>query len=333
MKTEKIDVTVLVLDQSNTLSFAAAVDPMRAANRHAGHKVFNWNFATPQNLDVSLTSGLSIAAAPLNRVGACDLLLIVASFEIMAQSSPALHASLRRIAGGAKYVVGVDGGPWIMAQSGLLEGHTATVHWEDIDAFTTQFPNINTVNTRYQISGNRLTSAGATPTLELMLALIRKTQGPALANQVAASFVLDQSPPPTNPQSRNPDPFRHNQITARATQLLERTLDEPIPLKDLASQVGVSQRVLQLNFKSQLQTTPQKHYLMLRLNEAARLVRTTNRALLDIALSTGFTSQSSFARAYKNAFGTSARAQRERQVSMASDAYGAPDQSRTTPQR
>jgi transcriptional regulator GlxA family with amidase domain len=309
-KFEKINVTVLVLDQSNTLSFAAAVDPMRAANRHAGRKIFNWHFATPQDLDVSLTSGLSIPAAPLNRVGPCDLLLVVASFDIAAQSSPALHASLRRIAHSAKFVAGVDGGPWIMAQAGLLDGHSATVHWEDIDAFATQFPNIDTQNTRYQVSGNRLTSAGATPTLDMMLSLIRETQSVALANQVAASFILDQSPARTAPQSRSPDPFRHNQITAKVHRLMEGTLDDPLSLTVIAKQVGVSQRVLQLNFQTQLNTTAQKHYLSLRLSEAKRLIKNTNSSIQDIALITGFASQSSFSRAYAKAFGLSARAHR-----------------------
>ena len=330
-KFEKINATVLVLNQSNTLSFAAAVDPMRAANRHARDKIFDWHFATPQDLDVALTSGLTIPAAPLNRAGPCDLLLIVASFDIIAQSSPALHASLRRLAHTAKFVVGVDGGPWIMAQAGLLDGHSATVHWEDIDAFATQFPNIDTQNTRYQISGNRMTSAGATPTLDMMLELVRQTQGTTLANQVAASFILDQSPAPTAPQSRSPDPFRHNQITARANQLMEGTLDDPLALSAIAKQVGTSQRVLQLNFKSQLNTTPKKHYLTLRLNEAYRLVQNTNRTLLDIGLATGFASQSSFARAYRTAFGRSARAQREQAVNKASGAGDGPHRYRPAP--
>ena len=272
--------------------------------------MFVWQFATPQDTDVALTSGLNIPAAPLNRVGACDLLLIVASFDIMAQSSPALHASLRRLAQSAKHVVGIDGGPWIMAQAGLLDGHSATVHWEDIDAFATQFPEINTQNTRYVVSGNRMTSAGATPTLDMMLDLIRRTIGVTLANQVAASFIVDQSPAPTAPQSRSPDPFRHNQITARVHRLMESTLDDPLPLTKIAQQVGISQRVLQLNFQTQLNTTAQKHYLSLRLSESKRLVTNTKNTLLDIALATGFASQSSFARAYATAFGTSARAQR-----------------------
>ena len=308
---EKITAIVLVLDQSNTLSFAAAVDPMRAANRHSNHKVFDWQFATPQNHEISLTSGLKIPSAPLNRFGPCDLLLIVASFDIAAQSSPLLHASLRRLAQSARFVAGVDGGPWIMAQAGLLDGHNATVHWEDIDAFAAQFPEIHIKNARYQISGNRMTSAGATPTLDMMLELINDYIDPQLANKVAASFIVEHSPKRTAPQTRNPDLFRHNAVTARVHRLMEAHLDTPLLLKKIAKKCGISTRVLQLNFQTQLETTAQKHYLFLRLNEARRLVETTKRPLLDIALATGFTSHSSFSRAYTKAFGTSARAQRK----------------------
>ena len=92
---------------------------------------------------------------------------------------------------------------------------------------------------------------------------------------------------------------------------MEGFLDEPLAQSQIAKQVGVSQRVMQLNFKAQLQTTPQQHYLSLRLNEAYRLVRDTKLPLLDVSLATGFASQSSFARAYHNAFSISARAQRE----------------------
>jgi transcriptional regulator GlxA family with amidase domain len=238
-------------------------------------------------------------------------LLVVASFDIAAQSSPAFHASLRRLAQSAKFVIGIDGGPWIMAQAGLLDGHSATVHWEDIDAFAAQYPEINIKNTRYQISGNRMTSAGATPTLDMMLELINNNIAPKLANKVAASFILEHSPAPTEPQTRSPDPFRHNTITARVHKLMEAHIDTPLPLKAIAEKCGVSSRVLQLNFQTQFETTAQSHYLALRLNEARRLVETTKRPLLDIAIATGFTSQSSFSRAYTKAFGTSARAQRK----------------------
>ncbi|MEO0402523.1 MAG: GlxA family transcriptional regulator, partial [Pseudomonadota bacterium] len=73
---------ILVLQDTNTLSLAAAVDPLRAANRHAGQQVFDWQFVTPDAQDVTLTSGLSVLAAPIHRVGMCDVLIIVAGFGL-----------------------------------------------------------------------------------------------------------------------------------------------------------------------------------------------------------------------------------------------------------
>jgi transcriptional regulator GlxA family with amidase domain len=66
MKSDKIiQTTILVLKDSNTLSFAAAVDPLRAANRQAGRILFDWQFATPGDAAVTLTSGIIIPPAPL----------------------------------------------------------------------------------------------------------------------------------------------------------------------------------------------------------------------------------------------------------------------------
>ena len=305
-----IKTTILVLDETNTLSFAAAVDPMRAANRHAGRALFDWQFATPSDKDVRLTSGLIVPAAPIARVNHCDLFVIVAGFRLREQTTPALRASMRRLAQNVTDICGIDGGPWVMARAGLLDGHSATTHWEDIDDFARDFAQVETVNSRYQISGNRMTSAGATPTIDMMLALIRREFGGQLASQIAASFILDHSPAATAPQLRNPDPLRHNRITARAHALMEEALDDPQSIGEIARKCGIGSRALQLQFQTALGITPRDHYLALRLNEARRQVTTTAHALHDIALATGFASQSSFARAYAKAFGTSARSER-----------------------
>ena len=310
-KSEKITrTTILVLDATNTLSFAAAVDPLRAANRHAGRDLYAWQFATPTDRDVHLTSGLCVPAAPIARIDHCDLFVIVAGFGLQVQTTPALRASVRRLSNTAQNTAGIDGGPWVMARAGLLDGHSATTHWEDIDALAADFPQVQVENSRYQISGNRLTSAGATPAIDMMLALIRREHGARLAAQIAASFILDHSPSPATPQLRNPDPQRHNRITARAHALMEQTLDDPLPIAAIAKQLGIGPRALQLQFRAALNTTAQKHYLSLRLLEARRHVTTSTQPLHDIALSTGFASQSSFARAYAKAFGTSARTHR-----------------------
>jgi len=305
--------TLLVLDDCNTLTFAAAVDPLRAANRQAGRTLFDWQFATPEAAPVTLTSGVVIPAAPLQKVTRTDLLIIVAGFDLEAQSTPALTASLRRLESLGSVIAGIDGGPWVMAMAGLLDHHRATTHWEDLEKFTERFPLIDVVNSRFEISGSRLTCAGAAPAIEMMLDLIGRQHGAALARKIAGTFIYDPAPP--MPQSRGGDP-RHNAITAKAQQVMETALDDPEPIAQLAQRLGLSPRALQLQFQNRLGRSPQAHYLHLRLSEAERLVRQTHHSLQDVALATGFASQASFSRAFRAQFGISATQMRQGQSNV-----------------
>lgn len=307
---EILRTTVLVLEGTNTLTFAAAVDPMRAANRQADHPVFDWRFATPEARDVTLTSGLCVPAAPVHQTGPCDLLIVVAGFDLDAQATPRLCASLRRIGRAAQKVAGIDGGPWILARAGLLDGHKATTHWEDLDDFAQQFPGVAPLDARFVDSGDRLTSGGAAPAIEMMLHLIALHKGAALADRVAGSFIYDAPARPARPQRRQPPDQRHSPVTSRAHDMMQAHLEDTLAVATIARRLGLSLRALQMQFRARLGITPQAHYLRLRLTEADRLVTQTALPLHDVALRTGFGSQSSFARAYRQRFGSAARHRR-----------------------
>ncbi|MEO0402884.1 MAG: helix-turn-helix domain-containing protein, partial [Pseudomonadota bacterium] len=266
-------------------------------------QVFDWQFVTPDAQDVTLTSGLSVLAAPIHRVGMCDVLIIVAGFGLEQQASPRLMASLRRLAHRATLVLAIDGGPWLLAKSGLLDGHQATTHWEDLEKFATTFPEVATLNARYVVSDRLWTSGGAAPALDMMLHLIQTRHGARLAGQVAASFIHTSQPAPSDPQMRHPPALPHNAITARAHKVMEAHLDAPLPLPEIAMRLNLSPRSLQLHFRQTLGVTAKSHYLTLRLTEANRLMRSTKYSLQDIALATGFITPSSFSRAYTLQYG------------------------------
>ncbi|WP_420013391.1 GlxA family transcriptional regulator [Tateyamaria sp.] len=299
------------MDETNTLSLAAAVDPMRAANRQAGRMVFDWQFATPEGRDVSLTSGLTVPAAPLHRIDACDLLIVVAGFDLQGQSTPQLMAGLRRLAGKDTMIAAIDGGPWVVANAGLLDGQKATTHWEDLETFANNFPDVDTVNARYVAAYNRWTSGGAAPALDMMLHLISDRHSSSLARKVAASFIHNSRPAPTDPQLRHPHPNMRSTLTKRAHQLMEAHLDQPLPIHQIARQLGQGTRTLQTHFQTEFGTTAKAHYLTLRLSEAHRLLIQTDMSLHMISLATGFGAQSSFSRAYKAHFGQSPKVARQ----------------------
>ena len=70
-----LSVLILVFDETNALSLSSVVDPMRAANRRAGKKLFDWKFATPSGALANLTAGIAINAPALFRSPSADLLI------------------------------------------------------------------------------------------------------------------------------------------------------------------------------------------------------------------------------------------------------------------
>ena len=305
-----LSVTVLVCDATNTLSFAAAVDPMRAANRQAGRTLFDWRYATPTGAPVRLTSALDIPGAAIADVHHTDLLIVLAGFALDRHDTPALRASLRRLAKAGTTIAGIDGGPWLMAAAGLLDQEVATTHWEDLAKFASRFPDVTTVADRFRISGARLTCGGALPAIDMMLHIISARYGAGLAAQVAGAFIHDSPADPARPQSPARADPRHNRLTSEASALMEHTIDTPLSIPDIAQRVSTTPRRLEAQFNARLGHSPKAHYLSLRLTEALRLVTQTDLPLIDVALATGFSSAASFARAFRKAHGTSARALR-----------------------
>ena len=302
---------VLVLDECNTLSFAAAVDPMRAANRLAARPAFDWDYVTATAEPATLTSALSVPGIPLARLQSCDLMIVVVGFQLARHATPSLLAGLRRIAATGAAMAGIDGGPWLLAEAGLLDGHAATTHWEDLDDFAARFPNVKVRPDRFTVSENRLTSGGAVPAVDMMLHIIAARHGVGFAARVSGLFLYEGTSIPSIPQRRTGAPHRHTALTARANSLMEASLDNPLPLARIADSLGTSPRTLQQQFRQRLNTTPQDHYLQLRQAEASRLVTDTDLPLMDVALATGYTSQSSFARAFRSVHGLSARKLRQ----------------------
>ncbi|WP_312932438.1 helix-turn-helix domain-containing protein [Pseudomonas sp.] len=91
--------------------------------------------------------------------------------------------------------------------------------------------------------------------------------------------------------------------TRKALKLMQRNVEKPMALAQLAASVGVSPRQIQRLFKQHLDTTPQSYYLQVRISKARRLLRNTRAKVLDVALACGFVSPNHFSRNYKALYG------------------------------
>ena len=288
------------------MSYAAAVEPLRAANQLSGKDLYRWWHAAPGNGPVAASNGVAII--PDFRpgdAGAADMVFVCAGGNPATFGDRATFAWLRKLARRGVVIGGISGGPYVLAKAGLLDARRATLHWEHIASFREAFPDIEVVPSLFEIDGDRITCSGGVSALDMMVALIARDHGHALAAAVGEWFLLTRIREGMGPQRMD---LRHrlgvsNEKLLAVLRAMEANLERPKPREALARLAGVSLRQLERLFRDQLGRSIHAHSLALRLDRARQLLRETSLPVLDVALATGFGSASQFSRAFGRAFG------------------------------
>jgi transcriptional regulator GlxA family with amidase domain len=313
---DALDIDLLVLPDTNLILLASVIEPLRAANRITGSALYRWRVFSPTGRPVETTCGIPIPVdGRFSPQQESVPLFVVAAYHWQRHATRGLKTLLSRTARNRAVIAGIESGSWLMAECGLLNDCSATVHWEDVEAFATAYPHVNLMRERYVIDGRRITTGGALPTLDFMLELIRRRQGYSLALEVSRLFIYERSalaegrPPPIHAIGSTPmlDPR-----VGQAVRLMEDNIEQPLRLTRIARRIGVSARHLQALFRDGTGVAPHLHYLALRLNAARRLVIETRGSLAEIAAASGFNSASAFSRSYRAHFSESASQTRRR---------------------
>lgn len=310
---QPLTVTILVLPDASLMSMAATVDPMRAANRISGQRPYHWKVVSMDGRPVTTSCGLTLQVdscfAPQDR---CDVLIVVAAFNVTGHASAAVLAAVRQAARHAHMVGGVEAGSWVLAMAGLLDQRRATTHWEDLEDFAARFPQVRVIPDRWVVDGTVFTTGGAAPALDFMLALIRTRQGFGAALNVASLYVYDEVRLPSDAQplvSLGRD-SRIDPRLAQSIRIMEQHIDMPVTIHHIAKRIGCSIRTIEVLFRRLAQCSPAAYYLSLRLQAARRLVTDTRLPMADIAVRTGFSSIASLSRAFRRQFGQAPSAAR-----------------------
>lgn len=309
--TDKIcTVSILVLPESSMMCVASVLEPLRAANRVSGNKLYDWQLTSLSGDPVTMTCEVPLAVdAKFNEHLRGDLLIIIGGFNQLKHAPTTELAKIRKAASGFTSVAGVEAGSWVVARTGLLNGFQATTHWEDFEAFADQFPEIEVKRDRFVVDGKCMTCGGASPAFDMLLELIRKRNGAAIAMEVASVFIYDEAHSrfDAQPLVSLGKIAQQDVRLEQAVRLMEQTIEQPLPVAAIAKRVGVSSNTLESVFKKHVGMTPGRFYLNLRLKAANRMVQDSNLSLREIAVRSGFNSLSAFSRAYGQSFGKSAR--------------------------
>lgn len=318
----------LLVPGLSMMSLASAIEPLRSLNRLAGREVYRWRLASLDGAPVEASNGIALEAQDHTKaLESAHYLFVCASLRIKQADEKRYLAVLRGAARRGIRVGSLSTGTYLLARAGMLAGYRCTIHWENRSAFQEEFPDLDCTSKIYEIDRDRLTCSGGTAAMDMMLHLIADRYGADLARGVANQFhhqrIRDEKDDQQGGrlESLNYMPQKMRQ----AIGLMQRHIENPLALPDIARHVGLSPRQLERLTLRHAGQSPLRLYMQLRVERARELLIYSDCSVIDVAVQAGFSSTSHFAAWYKRIYG--ARPSDMRSVApdrrkIASDARG-----------
>ncbi|WP_328607601.1 helix-turn-helix domain-containing protein [Amycolatopsis sp. NBC_00345] len=257
-----------------------------------------WEFAvcSPGGADVPSWSGFGLdGLSGLDFAATADLLIVpTCEPRAAAPPEPVLEVLRDARARGA-WVAGFCAGVFSLGYAGLLDDRRCTVHWVYEQEFRRRFPTaVVDPQALYVDDGGILTSAGTVAAVDLCLHLVRRLRGVAAATTLARRMVAAphraggqaqfvQAPVPA---TAAPD----DAVVAEALEWVERRLDQPFTVAELARRSGLGERTFLRRFSAATGTTPHRWLTERRLDRAQALLEQGRLSVEDIATACGYAS-------------------------------------------
>ena len=211
-------------------------------------------------------------------------------------------------------IAGVCTGTFLLAESGLLNGRTATTNWQFAKMFRRKYPEVNLKVEKILTEDANLICTGAvTSFFNLCLHLIEKYGSKDLAMICAKTMLLDQDKQIQAPYMIYDFPKIHSdgQIL-KAQTWLESNYAENISMDTLAKNVGLSPRHFKRRFKQATDETPLSYLQQIRIENAKKMLENTMNTVNEITWKIGYEDINSFRRLFRKHTGLSPKEYRNK---------------------
>lgn len=306
--------TALVLfDQFPLLPFSCLVECMRTANKFMNQEVYQWLLVSPDGNDVASSCGIDVKVqSDLASLRDCGRVLLVATNQVQYFDDHAVLQKLNQLDRKGVMLGSASSGSFVLARAGLLNHCRSTIHWENLPVFKELYPTLDISRSVFEIDNNRATCAGGTAALDMMLKLVELDCGNQIAKSISQMYQHDRLRTSQDQQRMESkyDLIRLSPRLAEAIDLMQNNIEDPLSPHDVAQHVGVSLRQLERLFKKYRDSTPQRYYLKLRLENARQLLLYTSQTGLEVAIACGFTSHSHFIKSYRDVYDKTPREER-----------------------
>lgn len=317
-----IEFDLLVMPGASPSAAGITLDTLAAANRLAGDTVeqpFAWRLLSPRGSDTELRHGIGARARSMSRSQPARVVVVPGlgcpaeeELRSMLSGSDAAAACrwLQRAAAAGSTIAASCTGVFLLGAAGLLDGRHCTTSWWLTRTLSEWHPQARVDQARMVIEDGRIVTAGASLAhLDLMLRLVHRFGGAALAQETASHLVVDQRPSqapyiiPTALASTDP-------VAQAIDAYVSSRIAKPITLDSLARALHLSPRTLARRVRALTGQAPMSYVRGLRVAAATHLLRTTRLSVSKVAERVGLADASVLYRLVKRHTGVAPAAMR-----------------------
>jgi transcriptional regulator GlxA family with amidase domain len=193
------NVGIYIFDEVEVLDFAGPFEVFSTASRvklriePKGSRPFEVFTVGDGKRTIQARGGLTVLPSfDISKHPHIDVLIIPGGIVTTELDKDVVVQWILQIAEGAEVIASVCTGAFLLGKAGLLEGKTATTHWEDVADLQAMFPDISVKeNTRWVDEGTVITSAGISAGIDMSLHLVARLEGKELARKTARQMEFD----------------------------------------------------------------------------------------------------------------------------------------------
>ncbi|MDH6452784.1 MULTISPECIES: helix-turn-helix domain-containing protein [unclassified Streptomyces] len=308
------NVAAVVLDGVNPFELGVVCEVFGTDRSDDGLPVYDFAVASAEGPVLASRSGFSLHVEHgLERLESADLIAVPAGacYETREFPPELLEALRSGVERGAR-VLSVCSGVFLLAAAGLLDGRRCAVHWHHAEELARAYPRLTVEpDVLYVDEDPVITSAGTAAGIDACLHIVRKEQGPEVANKIARRMVV----PPHRDGGQaqyieRPLPRSRCDTVGEVLVWMERHLDEEVAVEQLAERAHMSPRTFARRFQQETGTTPYRWILRQRVLLAQRLLEATDETVDAIAGRAGFGTAAALRHQFLRAVGTTPNAYR-----------------------
>lgn len=199
-------------------------------------------------------------------------------------------------------------GALLLAETGLLDGKEATMHWAYAATFKKNFPQVHLrLEKVLVITGEHhqfVMSGMSASWHDLVLYLVARYVGPTAAQAMSKFFALQWHHDGQAPYLVLDLPVDHEDALIRDAQVwLSEHFTIAAPIAEMVKQSGIPERSFKRRFTQATGYSPIAYVQHLRIEDAKRRLERTNASIDQISWSVGYEDAASFRRLFKRITG------------------------------